>query len=167
VLDAGEHTVKVTVVGDLHLPPSLAPWKLQYLLSLTRHSVHSRIARSLRRGEHLSRRRQRHPPRSASVSIATTTVWKSSLRRVQRTRSRRFLLNEVSVPASAVSQGSPVHVAPACMAGGGRRIVAVDPHLIGRPHAPLAPRASVAGTASGFQTQALPRRPPCRWAEFD
>jgi hypothetical protein len=106
VLDAGEHTVKVAVAGDLHLPPSLAPWKLHYLLSLTRHSVHSRIARSLRRGEHLSRRSRRQPPRLATVSVATTTVWKRSLRRIQRPPSRRHLRARVSAPCPAISSSS-------------------------------------------------------------
>jgi hypothetical protein len=59
-----------------------------------------------RRDEQHVRRRRRQPPRPAAVFFATTSVRKSSLRRVQRTRPRRFLRPEVRTVAAGSYQGS-------------------------------------------------------------
>jgi hypothetical protein len=59
-----------------------------------------------RRDEQHVRRRRRQPPRPAAVFIATTSVRKSSLLRVQRTRPHRFLRPEVRTVAAGSCQGS-------------------------------------------------------------
>jgi hypothetical protein len=76
--DICELPVKVAVAGDHHLPPSLAPWMLLFLLFLTRPFVSSRDA---------GRRRRDAQP---SVSVA-----------VERRR-------KVSALAATTSTGSPI-----------------------------------------------------------